>query len=232
MKKFLILSLMVSITYATISQEILKVDPNHLEDGGYGYLISADQTCYVWWAEGAYKVMKDAPVPTKNVDEIKIWSAKNEFESFIIVIHPLKRMENFRIKIPELKDNNGNSIKGEEIIIRKVEYVKVLKPTDSYGYKGWWPDPLPVYEKPGTIFPNENQPFWITVNVPANSNAGVYSGEVVISSGNWKLSVPVTLNVWDFELPVTPSMRSGFGLFFNTVKDGYFSLIDPLNRSY
>ncbi|MFC2125306.1 glycoside hydrolase domain-containing protein [Bacteroidota bacterium] len=219
MKKTVVIIYLSVLPLISYSQEILKVDPNHSQDGGYGYLINSDQTCSVWWAEGSYKVMRDAPLPSQKDNQVKIWSAKNEYESFIVVIHPENRMENFRITMPELTDNQGNTIGPEKITVRKVAYVKVTKPTDSYGYTGWWPDPLPVYDAPETVFPKENQPFWITVKVPASAKAGNYSGNLVLSSGAWNLTVPVNLRVWDFTLPESPSMRSGLGMSMNNVKD-------------
>ena len=216
MKKSLLFISMIAIACLAFAQD--KVDPNHLKTGGYGYLIQTDQTCSSWWAEGSYKVMRDAPVPAKKNAQINLWSAKNEYESFIVVINPKKRMENFRILVSALKDSHGNTIESNNITVRKVEYVKVSHPTDSYGLTGWWPDPLPEYQHPETITPAENQPFWITIKVPSNAVAGNYSGEVILNSGDWELSVPICLEVWDFALPDAPSMRSGFGLDFGTVK--------------
>ena len=217
---------MVLVSSVSFAQEQVKVDPNHLRDGGYGYMIDTGRTCSVWWAEGAYKVMKDAPLPSRKDGEIKIWSAKNEYESFIVVIQPKQRMENFRITPSDLTDGRGNAVGGENVTVRKVEYVRVKKPTDAYGFPGLWPDPLPVYEHPETIFPVENQPFWVTVKVPATARAGDYSGGIALSSGGWSLTVPVKLHVWDFALPQTPSMRSGFGLNLGSVKE-YDNLMTP-----
>lgn len=59
-----------------VSREAPKVDPNHLQTGGYGYLIHESRDCSVWWAEGAYKVMRDAPTPTAKDGKVKMWSAK------------------------------------------------------------------------------------------------------------------------------------------------------------
>jgi len=148
-----------------------KTDPYFTKEGGFGYNIMSDAICSLWWSEASYKVMRDAPLPKKKDPEIKIWAARNEFESFILVVRPLKRMENFRISIPELRDNSGNTLSAGSLTFRKVEYVKVSRPTDSYGFAGWWPDPLPLYEQPETIMPSENQPFWVTVKVPADAPA-------------------------------------------------------------
>ena len=218
MKRTFLLLFQFALTTVVFSQTVAKTDPYHLKDGGFGYSIITDQTCSVWWAEGAYKIMRDTPLPKKKDGEIKIWSAKNEYESFIIVVKPAKRMESFRVSLPGLKNEQGNHINDSDITIRKVEYVKVTKPTDTYGYTGWWPDPLPVYEIPETLTPAENQSFWINVKVPAGALAGTYTGEVLLTSGDWKLTVPVKLQVWDFALPNTPSMRSGFGINLNSIR--------------
>jgi hypothetical protein len=79
MKKLLLLNLIVALNFVAFSQEIEKVDPDHVKAGGYGYIIGSDKACTVWWAEGTYKVMRDTPVPEKKDSEIKMWSAKNEY---------------------------------------------------------------------------------------------------------------------------------------------------------
>lgn len=230
MAKTIFLSILVAISVvAANSYGVEKVDPNHGQDGGYGYLIKSDHHCAVWWAEGAYKVMRDAPLPVKTGVNIKISAARNEYESFIVVINSKIRLENFRIIPGELTGEAENKIGVENISVKKVEYVRVKKPTDAYGFAGWWPDPLPCYEKPETIFPSENQPFWITVKVPLNTPAGHYSGKVLLSSGDWNLSIPLTVEVWNFTLPQKPSMRSGFGLSMSSVKE-YENIKDPADE--
>ncbi|MBK7480605.1 MAG: hypothetical protein IPI69_13405 [Bacteroidales bacterium] len=93
-----------------IAQEVSKTDPDHQKTGGFGYLIGEDRDCSVWWAEAAYKVLRDTHVPKNKDGKIKMWSAKNEFESFILVVKPVARMENFRISFPYLKDGEGNKL--------------------------------------------------------------------------------------------------------------------------
>ena len=58
--------------------------------------------------------------------------AKNEYESFIIVVNPESEMENFRISVADFTSSDGKTIPGDQVEIRKVEYVKVSHPTDYY----------------------------------------------------------------------------------------------------
>lgn len=218
MKIIFALCLICIWSLSSMAQGKAKVDPSHLHDGGYGYLVESDTICSVWWAEGVYKVMRDAPVPAKKEAGINIWSAKNEYESVIVVISPKQRMENFRITLSDFKDDQGNKVCNSNMTVRKVEYVHVSKPTDSYGFAGYWPDPLPLYNQPGSIIPSENQPFWISIKVPADCRAGNYTGTIALSSGDWALTIPVNLKVWNFTLPQTPSVRSGFGMDMSAIK--------------
>jgi len=57
-----------------------------------------------------------------------------------------------------------------------------------------------------------NRPFWVEVAVPRDAAPGDYAGWIVVSSGLAPIArVPVSLTVWDFTLPETPSLRTNFG---------------------
>ena len=63
MKYILLLTSLIA-TLLCIPAAAQQVDPNMTAYGGYGYLIESSSAADVWWAEGSYKVMKDAPVPS------------------------------------------------------------------------------------------------------------------------------------------------------------------------
>ncbi len=188
-----------------------KTDPYHLDSGGFGTRLEKDGEISVWWCEGAYKVMLDTPVPSLTGDTISLWSASNEYEPFQLVIRTETDLDSCRISVSDLI-SGGHSVDAQNIEIRRLEYVKVTKPTDSYGYAGLWPDPLPAIDGPLTVHSGENTTFWLTLFVPAGTVAGIYNGSVILESREWKKEIPVRLTVWDFELPEETSLRSGFGL--------------------
>ena len=64
------------------------------------------------------------------------------------------------------------------------------------------------------------------MKVPADAKAGDYSGNLHLNSDEWNLTVPVRLHVWDFTLPHTPSIRSGFGFNLSEVRN-YDNLQTP-----
>lgn len=213
-----LLSAMLLLSLPAGSAARDQVDPNHRATGGFGYLLSEQAQASVWWAESTYKILRDAPVPRQSASQITLHAARNEFVSFQLVVSPHARMDRFRIEHATLADGQGNHIDVEQVTVRKVEYVHVTRPTDTYGKTGLWPDPLPLYDRPQTMHAAENQPFFITIHVPESAVAGVYAGELMLSAAGWRMKVPLQLTVWDFELPTSPSMRSGFGFNLANVK--------------
>ena len=185
----------------------------------YGYLVQAGPPCAVWWAEGAYKVMRDDPVPAAGQGVIRISAARNEYEPFLIVLRPAERLDGVRAAATSLVGDGGTTIDGSEVSIRHVAYVRVTAPTDASSKPGWWPDPLPEYEGPFAAPAGENHPLWITVRIPEDAAPGLYRGEVALSAdGGWSCRLPVELTVRRFALPRTPSVRSSFGLPTGDIK--------------
>jgi hypothetical protein len=184
----------------------------------YGRTLGEDTLATIWWAEGAYKVMKDDPPPRQSSTCVQIACARNEYEPFILVIRPKQRMDGIKVEIGPLSGPGESKISSAHVSISHVAYVRVAVPTDEAGKAGEWPDPLPPYVGPFNAGPDENQALWITVFVPAGGQAGDYKGTLTLSSAAWKKDIPLSLKVWDFCLPERPSIRSSFGLSVDDIK--------------
>jgi hypothetical protein len=178
----------------------------------YGYLIADNPAAALWWAEGAYKVMKDDPVPASRRETIDLDCARNEFEPFLLMVAPKTRLDDVRVAVSDLTGTAGALQAAASISIRHVEYVRVEIPTDEAGTAGWWPDPLPPYDGPFTAPAGENHPLWITIHVPPSAAPGEYRGTITVTTAGWKAAVPIRLRVRAFTLPARPSVRSSFGM--------------------
>ena len=208
MKKTVLLAILLSAVFPLWAQQ---VDPYHTSTGGFGYPLSSSSDATLWWAEGAYKIMQDMPAPKGKVRMVSMAAARNEWESIQIVVRPDRRLPSVKVSVTDLGSGKG-TIPASALTVRKVEYVQVKHPTDSYGKEGLWPDPLPIYNEAEDLGPGRNHPFWITVKVPKDVASGIYKGKVTLSSPDgWREDVPLSLEVWDFTLPDSPTMRSGFG---------------------
>ena len=224
MKHYLLIT--IALCLSAVSLHSQQVDPYQSSTGGFGYPVSTSSDVTVWWAEGAYKIMQDMPSPKGKVRNVTMAAARNEWESFQLVLLPGRSLPSVKVTVGDLSSGKG-TIPSSAFTVRKVEYVQVKHPTDSYGKAGLWPDPLPTYKTAENLAPGRNHPFWITVKVPKEAAAGVYKGKVTVSSADgWSEDVPVSLEVWDFTLPDTPTMRSGFGFSIDNVAQ-YDNLTTP-----
>jgi hypothetical protein len=64
-----------------------------------------------------------------------------------------------------------------------------------------------------TISAGLNQAYWVDFFIPrgaGNSPAGTYTGTITVKSDQGNKIIPVTLTVWNFELPLVPSEKSLF----------------------
>jgi len=182
-----------------------------------GNLIKTGPSCQLWWAGSTCKIMRNDPVPdTKS--GIFLQAAKNENESFQLILSPFENLENITITLSDFSNKEGGKISSGNVTVRNVEYVHVSKPSGQQHQEGWYPDPLPLYEKPFNAGAGINTPVLFTVKIPAEAIPGIYSTQITLKSSSWETSVPVKLEVWDFALPNAPSVRSAFGLYSGMVR--------------
>jgi hypothetical protein len=177
-----------------------------------------------WWTtHGVEKIRPYDPEPEKPEQKVKIYAARNEFEPFQVVLRAgVRDLDAVDVHVTELKGPDGAVVAEDNISIYLQRFLDLKIPSAIDGGTGEWPDPLVPrvdrykHEKrsafPFKMTRGRNQPIWIDVYIPRTARAGRYEGEVRVSvSGTSKLSIPVELEVWNFELPSTSSLLTTFG---------------------
>lgn len=194
----------------------------------------AQSTLAVWVAPALTRVGRDeAP---DNQREITLWAARGEYESFQVVIHAsASGLRNVNISMSGLSGERGRITKASLSLYRE-HYVHVTRGSPDRGGTnrplgpGWYADALIPFTTeaggslrssklravPFDIAPSNNQPIWIDVFVERETLAGQYRGSVTVTSDEGKAAVSVVLNVWNFELPLRPSLRSAFNISNDT----------------
>jgi hypothetical protein len=156
--------------------------------------------------------------------EARIFAARNEFESFQVVVAAHKKtLRGLSVTLDSpLVDESGRTIPDGNVTIYRQGYYDVGQRSDDEGAPGLWPDPLipsvdPIFGEPRNAFPidvpaGENRAAWIDVQVPANAVPGVYRGALGVRALELETRVPVTVTVLNFTLPSTASLRTSFGM--------------------
>jgi hypothetical protein len=180
----------------------------------------------IWWTTHALtKVRPHDAAPVQSPGGVRIAAARNEFEPFQLVLRA--RSASLRGVDVELGDlvgeRGGGRIASRWSTVYRERYLVLDQPSSIAGSAGEWPDPLipridTYHGEPRSAFPfdlraDRNQPLWIELYVPPDTQPDRYHGELrVTAEGRSVLEVPVSLRVWSFSLPSTSSLRSSFGL--------------------
>jgi len=180
----------------------------------------------VWTLAQTERVLRDT-LPGEGLP-VHIAAAKNEWESFQIIVRSDKPVEGITIEAGKLKGPWFSCIRARDAHLFRQHQMELTVPTyrnDSFK-PGWYPDALipflhPVTGKallnarlkavPFNLPANETHGFWVDIYVPQNAKAGKYKGTYVLRSSVKTVKIPVTLTVWDFTLPRVATIKTSLG---------------------
>ncbi len=190
-------------------------------------------TFTAWVASSLDRVGKTDAAGTTS--SISLSGARGEtVDTQIVVQGPSSGLTNVNLSASALTGPGGATIPASDITLYREYYLSVTG-TASYGGgsnpplgSGTYPEPLIPFNDPETGAPlcasaatlkacnasvtaGQNQPYWIDFSVPhgaTNSPSGTYTGTISIAADQGTVSFPVSLTVWNFELPAQPSELS------------------------
>jgi len=178
-----------------------------------GTVVASSQVEYsIWPVDGLTKIMRTTKPPQRMVKTVRIYAARNEYESAQIVVRAgAQSLQDVLVTVSALSGPGGAEIGTDCISLYRVAYIHLP------ALKADCPDPLPPLT-PFSVAPETNQPVWITVYIPKGTPRGDYRGHLTISAtGATEHRVPIVVTVWNFDLPDTPTSRTAFGISGNFV---------------
>lgn len=161
--------------------------------------------------------------------EVTISAARNEWESFQILVRSNKSVHAVLIEPDDLIGPDGSRLAARAATIYRQHQLEITKASPrNKGFKpGWYPDALIPMRHPITAAPlisarylaapfdlpsNQTHGFLIDLHIPTDARPGIYHGVYrVKGEGMVDIQIPVTLTVWDFTLPATPTLQTAFG---------------------
>ena len=143
---------------------------------------------------------------------MSLWSARDEFVSFQVVVGSSQPIQGIRLTLDGLGGPDGNRLSGRNIALFRAWHVRVRSPSAGYATTslgtGWYPDGLLPADKDGTVtcdLPDARnligpthryQTIWVDVYVPrdrADAPPGDYTGQLRISWPGGRKELRVTL---------------------------------------
>ena len=197
-------------TGAPVSESSFPAEVKSAPQAAVGGIISTQPWGTLWSCISTFKVMRDTKLPSNKIRAVRVSAARNEYEAFQLVLRPSKALANIRVTPHALIGPKKAKIGADNVSVRSVEYLNVTQPTSPDVQPGMYPDPLPEFG-PVIAAAGRNTPIWVTVYVPPKTVRGDYSGTIDITASGLKVSVPVKLHVWNFELPRVSALRTAYG---------------------
>jgi hypothetical protein len=161
--------------------------------------------------------------------QVTLWSARNEYESFQIIVRAGSgNLTNVNITVSDLSGPDGRVIPKSAFTLYREHYVYISKPSPDLGGlnrpgpAGWYPDglipfagvikePAPALKAvPSAVANGQNQGFWVDLLTPADAAPGQYWGSYVVSSDQGSVTGEILLTVWNFTLPLKPTLKTAF----------------------
>ncbi len=187
----------------------------------------------VWTVTETRRVLRDEPAGHHPQDgrgaAVKLAAARNEWESFQILMRSDQPVKGVGVEAAELKGPGGAVLRAADARLFRQHQLQLTVGTyRNEDFKpGWYPDPLIPFEHPVSRKPLEGarlgavpfdlpagqtHGFWVDLYVPPTARPGTYRGTYRVTAGSGKaVEVPVTLDVWDFELPRVSALRTALG---------------------
>ena len=209
---------------------IRNLIPLFLAFSAFAVVAMAHNSPVVWTAPTLHRVgMSDA---SGGATEVNLSAARDESQSFQIVVSGASSgISNANVKISDLEGPGKEVIPRTSFTLYREKYVYVSASSPNWGGTnkpkgpGWYPDALIPFTDPETGKPlsgatltavpfnvkaGNNQPIWVDLLVPQNAVPGQYAGSYTVTSDQGEFTGRISLTVWNFSLPTTPSLKSAF----------------------
>jgi hypothetical protein len=181
----------------------------------------------VWTETRSVRVLRDAAADDELA--VELCAAGNEWESFQILMRSEKPAPGVNVEAGDLLGPEGHVLQGREARLFRQHQLEMNVGTyrnDTFE-PGWYADPLIPFQRksgresreparfravPFDLPAGQTHGFWVDIFVPADAAPGEYSGSYrVTSRSGLQVEIPVSVTVWDFDLPRVSTMQTALG---------------------
>ncbi len=181
----------------------------------------------VWTLTSTDRVLRDEPAGAGT--SVSISAARNEWESFQILMRSDAPVKGITLEAGDLKGPEGAVLRGADARLYREHQLKLTAGTyrNKRFKPGYYPDPLIPFRHPTTgealgrarfaavpfdLPAGQSHGFWVDVYVPPKSRPGQYQGIYHLrAEGGLRVDIAVTLTVWDFALPRVSTLQTALG---------------------
>ena len=208
-------------------------------------VVPEDVNATVWTAGSTEKFLQNQTYSDYYTNTTLTFNAfKNEKESAQLMITPAQDIAWYGVMLSSLTNANGEVLSLNNFALFHQKYMEITEVTSSETTtvsNGKYPDalvPLAAAAKyaENTIVSGNNQGVWVTVDVPADQEAGVYTGTFILLLNGDTFEIPVSVTVYDYALSDETQTETRFSLSWANVEyaEGLYggSATEEVQRAY
>ena len=179
--------------------------------------------------------------------KLKMDAFKNEYEAAQIIMTPDYDVRSYTLTLSDLTSGENTLDKGNFDLYHE-KYIALerdVEGKDKHFYNGLSPyqngdmSPdalLPMYAAieygENVIAKGNNQGIYVSMKVPKEQPAGVYTGKFVLDVDGKKTDIPVEVTVYDYQISDETHARSTWAVMFDNNKYGEANLTKYMERIY
>ena len=174
-----------------------------------------DDSIDVWTTYNTMKVLRDVEY-NDNYDKmqkginVKMAKGEGEMGSFYVTTADVG-VNDFNLVVQNLTNANGDVIPVENMEVYAQRYIEITIKSrnntyEAYPVGSFAPDAIVEMDlyraaKENKIAPHSNQGFTVDFYTTKDTPAGVYTGTFILTLDDKTIDVPVSVTVWDYQIP-------------------------------
>lgn len=183
---------------------------------------------------------REKPDLDKNASSYTYTAWRGERVNMQVLIWSSDTLDQVRVKLNDLKTVNGKSIASANIQKNMVRYVianypygdkSVICGESPYKNGFMMPDRFESFDRfdlPGKSL----RPIWLSVNIPAETEAGVYKGNITIQTTKQSVNLDISINVQNQILPKPSDWKHRLDLWQNPWAVAWYNHLEPWSEEH
>ncbi len=179
----------------------------------------------LWWAYNTENYMQEVEYDLDRDHTLRFHGIKGDTESVQLMITPDKYVSSFDFTVADVTNTDGAVIPADAFSVYAERYIDNVVTYNSKVYFGFYPDALVPMEnykfrRHNYIVGGKNQGIWVNVDIPADAQPGVYTGEATLDLDGVTYAVPLELTVYNVTMPEQVHAVTAFGIWYNLIETG------------
>jgi len=135
-----------------------------------------------------------APRPGEVVDSVPVQATWGEYQAAQLAVDPLRDLKQMQVTVSDLHDDRQHVLPSSEVVVRMVRYYGAGLSISHPRVFGVVPKTLEV-AVPIDLTAGHVRPYWITVHVPDDQPAGLYTGTITLKHATGGKTLRLSVDV-------------------------------------